>query len=79
MGSLKVPGTKSTPQWNALFTLLFKGFFERITRPDYASKLFLTLLYAIYTGLDVDFGAVLWAQAIQSTLSTNRHTKISCA
>ncbi|CAI9284802.1 unnamed protein product [Lactuca saligna] len=54
------------PQWNALFTLLFKGFSERVTGSDYASKLFLTILYGIYTDLNVDFGA----DALTFTMST---------
>ncbi|CAI9293870.1 unnamed protein product [Lactuca saligna] len=39
----------------------------------------MTLLYGLYTGMNIDFGSVLWAQLIHSTISTSRHTEISCA
>lgn len=32
------------PQWNGLFTLLFKGFVERVVGSDGASKSFMTIL-----------------------------------
>lgn len=67
------------PQWNGLFTLIFKGFSERVTGSDCASKMVMALMYGLYTGLNVDYGAVIWAQVIQSTLSSTRHGEISCA
>ncbi|CAI9278326.1 unnamed protein product [Lactuca saligna] len=67
------------PTWNALFTILFKSFSERVTGNDCASKLFIGLMYGLYTGLNVDYGSILWAQLIQSTHSVARHSEISCA
>lgn len=67
------------PQWNALFTIFFKSFFKRITESDCASKLFMTIIYGPYTRMNIDYGAVLWAQVVQSTISLSRHTQISCA
>lgn len=67
------------PQWNALSTILFKGFSERITGSNYASKLFMTLIYGLYAGMNIDFGSVLWAQVFQRTISTTHHSEISCA
>lgn len=52
------------PQWNGLFTFLFKSFSERVTRSDCASKMFMALMYNLYTSLNVDYGAILWAQVI---------------
>ena len=65
--------------WNGLFTLIFKRFLERVTGSDSESKLFLTILYGVYSGINLDYGSVLWAQLVQITLSTMRHTEISCA
>lgn len=65
--------------WNGLFTLLFKSLFERIVGSDGASKLFCTLIYGLYMGINLDYGVILWAQLIQSTVSTSHHSKISCA
>lgn len=67
------------PQWNGLFTLLFKGFSERVTGSNYASKLFMAILYGLYTGSNIDYGFVLWAQVVNNTLSVTRHSEISCA
>lgn len=47
------------PQWNGLFTLLFKGFLERVTGSDYASKMSMALMYGLYTGQNVNYGSVL--------------------
>ena len=66
------------PQWNRLFTLLFKAFSEWVTGLDCASKLFMAIIYGIYTRINIDFGAILWAQVIQCTLSTTHHREISC-
>ena len=67
------------PTWNALFTILFKAFFGRVTDNDCARKLFMSLMYGLYTGKNVDYGSILWAQLIQSTHSVTRHSEISCA
>ena len=53
-----------SPQWNGIFTLLFKSFSERVTGFDCANKLFMTIIYGIYTGENIEFGAVLWAQLV---------------
>lgn len=65
--------------WNGLFTLLFKCFSERVTGSDCASKLFMTIMYGIYLGVNLDYGSMLWAQFVQNTLSNTRHDEISCA
>ncbi|KAL7609467.1 hypothetical protein Lser_V15G13968 [Lactuca serriola] len=67
------------PQWNGLFTVLFKGLSERSARSDGASRLFITLLYGVYNGINLDYGSVLWQQLIQSLASTFRHSEISYA
>lgn len=77
ISKFKKPNLPAT--WNALFTILFKAFSERVTENDCASKLFMGLMYGLYIGENVDYGSILWAQVIQSTHSTNRHSEISCA
>ena len=67
------------PMWNELFTILFKSFSERVARLDSASKLFYTLIYGLYHGINMVFGVVLWSQFIQSIVSTTRQLEISCA
>lgn len=62
-----------------MFTLLFTSFSERVIGSDCASKLFMTILYGIYTGINIYFGAVLWARLLQSTHSTNRYSEMFCA
>ncbi|KAL7617901.1 hypothetical protein Lser_V15G04020 [Lactuca serriola] len=49
-------------KWNNLFTLLFKGLSERSTGFDGASKSFMTILYGLYNGVTLDYGAVIWKQ-----------------
>ncbi|CAI9288706.1 unnamed protein product [Lactuca saligna] len=66
------------PQWNDLFTLLFKGFSKMVTGSEYASKLFMAILNGLYIGSNIDYSFVLWAQLVQSTLSTTCHSEISC-
>lgn len=44
------------PVWNALFTILFCCFSERIIGLDNANKLLHTLLYALYSGDNIDLG-----------------------
>lgn len=67
------------PIWNELFTLLFKSLSERVSGSDSPSKFFYTLIYGLYTGINMDFGSVQLAQFVQSTSSTIRDTKIFCA
>ena len=49
------------PTWNALFTILIKAFSGRVTGNDCASKLFMIMMYGLYTGQNVDCGSILWA------------------
>ncbi|KAL7609583.1 hypothetical protein Lser_V15G13547 [Lactuca serriola] len=67
------------PQWNGMFTVLFKGLSKRSVRSDGASRLFLSIMYGIYNGINMDYGFVLWQQLIQSLSSTSRHSEISYA
>lgn len=67
------------PMWNGLFTLLFKSLSESVSGYDSASKVFYTLIYGLYHGINLDCGSIIWAQFIQSTSSSTRHTEISCA
>ena len=48
------------PQWNGLFTLLFKVLSERSDGSDGASKSFMTVLYGLYNGLNLDYGSIIW-------------------
>ena len=66
------------PQWNCLFTLLFKGLSERSTGSDGASKSFMTMLCGLYNGVTLDFGAVIWQQLVQGLYSSSLHSEISC-
>ncbi|CAI9265814.1 unnamed protein product [Lactuca saligna] len=47
------------PTWNALSTILFKSFYERVTSNDYARKIFMGLMYSLYTRLNADYGSIL--------------------
>ncbi|KAL7584446.1 hypothetical protein Lser_V15G43419 [Lactuca serriola] len=67
------------PQWNGLFTVLFKGLSERSAGSDGVSRLFITILYGVYNGINLDYGSVLWQQLIHSLASTSRHSEISYA
>ncbi|CAI9283440.1 unnamed protein product [Lactuca saligna] len=67
------------PQWNGLFTVLFKGLSERSSGSDGASRLFLTIMYGVYNGINLDYGFVLWQQLIQSLSSSSRHSEVSLA
>ena len=42
------------PQWNNLFTLLFKGLSECSTGSDRAIKSFMVMLYGLYQGIRLD-------------------------
>lgn len=52
------------PQWNGLLTLLYKGLAERVAGSDGESKGFLSILYDIYNGINLDYGSLLWAQLV---------------
>ncbi|KAL7590743.1 hypothetical protein Lser_V15G39175 [Lactuca serriola] len=67
------------PQWNGMFTVLFKGLSERSSGSDGSSRLFLSILYGVYNGINVDYGFVLWQQLIQSLSSSSRHLEVSYA
>ncbi|KAL7590355.1 hypothetical protein Lser_V15G35622 [Lactuca serriola] len=67
------------PQWNGLFTVLFKGLSERSSGSDGASRLFLSIMYGVYNGINLDYGFVLWQQLIQSLSSSSRHSEVSLA
>ncbi|KAL7600401.1 hypothetical protein Lser_V15G23655 [Lactuca serriola] len=67
------------PQWNGMFTVLFKGLSERSAGSDGSSRLFLSIMYGVYNGINMDYGSVLWQQLIQSLSSTSRHSEISYA
>lgn len=67
------------PMWNRLFTLLFKSFSECVTGSDSANKLFCPIIYGLYSGINHYYSSILWAQLVQSTLSTSRHLEIYCA
>ena len=47
------------PQWNVLFTLLFKGLSKRVVGSDGASKAFMTQLYDLYYGVNMDYEFIL--------------------
>ena len=47
------------PTWNALFTILFKSFSERVTCSDCARKLFMCLMHDLYTGENIDYGSII--------------------
>ena len=57
----------------------FKSFSERVAGSDNTSKLFYTLLYGLYYGINLDYGLILWSQLIQITVSISHNTEISCA
>ncbi|KAL7582299.1 hypothetical protein Lser_V15G44719 [Lactuca serriola] len=67
------------PQWNSMFTVLFKGLSERSSGSDGSSRLFLSIMYGVYNGINVDYGLVLWQQLIQSLSSSSRHSEVSYA
>ena len=65
-------------QWNGLLTLLIKSLAERSGGSDGTSKGFLTLLYGLYNGINLDYGTIIWSQVVQSLNTSTRHSKISC-
>lgn len=67
------------PIWNDLFTILFKGFSQRITSSDNANKLFHTLLYTLYTNEKIDLCQILQVQFTQIPASSMNDSNTSCA
>lgn len=49
------------PKWNGLLTLLIKSLAERSSGSDGTSKGFLTLLYGLYNGINLDYGSIIWS------------------
>ena len=74
----KVKKLSIPPQWNGLFTFLFKGLSEQCAGSDGASKSFMTLLYRLYNGINLENGSVLWPQLVQSLSSTSCCFEVSC-
>ena len=66
------------PQWNGLFTLLFKGLSERNAGSDGTSKSFMTIMYGLYNGVHMDYGSILWQQIVQRLTSSSRHSEVLC-
>ncbi|CAI9302898.1 unnamed protein product [Lactuca saligna] len=62
------------PMWNWLFIVLFNILSEMVLGSDSARKLFYTLIYGLYHGINMDFGSVIWSQFIQSTSLSTQHT-----
>ena len=65
-------------QWNGLLTLLIKGLAERCGGSDTTSKGFLTILYGLYNGINLDYGLIIRSQVVQSLNTTTRHSEITC-
>ncbi|KAL7587069.1 hypothetical protein Lser_V15G40116 [Lactuca serriola] len=53
------------PQWNGMFTILFKGLSERSVGSDGASRLFLSIMYGIYNGINMDYGSDKGKQVVK--------------
>ncbi|CAI9271425.1 unnamed protein product [Lactuca saligna] len=67
------------PKWNGLFPIMFKSLSEWVSGSDSATKMFYTLCFGLFNGVNLDFGSIIWTQFVQSTSSTTRHTEILCA
>ncbi|XP_023771054.1 uncharacterized protein LOC111919701 [Lactuca sativa] len=65
-------------QWNGLLTLLIKGLAKRSAGSDDTSKGFLTILYGLYNGINLDYGSIIWSQVVQSLNTSTRQSEISC-
>ncbi|XP_023768812.1 uncharacterized protein LOC111917354 [Lactuca sativa] len=65
------------PQWDSIFTLLVKGLSERVAGSDGASNGFMTILYGLYHGINLDYGTLIWAQVVQSLNSSSSDFEIS--
>ena len=75
----KMNKSRMPPRWNLLASVVLRCFAERTTGSDNASKLLLTLIYAIYTNQNIDIGHILWTQFCLSPNSNTRTTHISMA
>ncbi|KAL4583271.1 hypothetical protein LXL04_007839 [Taraxacum kok-saghyz] len=75
----KMNKSRMPPRWNLLASIILRCFAERTTGSDNASKLLLTLIYAIYTNQNIDIGQILWTQFCLSPNSNTRTTHISMA
>ncbi|KAL4568005.1 hypothetical protein LXL04_023605 [Taraxacum kok-saghyz] len=75
----KMNKSRMPPRWNLLVSIILRCFAERTTGSDNASKLLLTLIYAIYTNSNIDIGHILWTQFCASPNSSSRTTNISMA
>ncbi|CAI9274164.1 unnamed protein product [Lactuca saligna] len=51
--------TNLPPMWNELFTLFFKSLSGRVFGSDSASILFCTIIYGLYTRVNLDYGDIL--------------------
>lgn len=65
-------------KWNGLLTLLNKSLAERVPGSYGTSKGFLTILYRLYNGINLDYGSIIWSQVVQSLNTSTRHSEISC-
>nr|KAJ0197055.1 hypothetical protein LSAT_V11C700366830 [Lactuca sativa] len=54
------------------------GISKRSAGSDGASNSFMTVLYGLYNGLNLDFGSIIWQQLVQSLVSSSRNSEISC-
>lgn len=64
-------------QWNGIFSFLFNGLAERVVGSDGASKGFMTILYGLYHGLNLNYQSLIWNQPVQSLNSSSKHSYIS--
>ena len=74
----KVKKSCFPPQWNGLLTLLNKGLAERVVGSDGTNKGFLTIIYRLYHGVNLDYGSIIWSQLVQTLNKSTRHSEISC-
>ena len=75
----KMNKSRMPPRWNLLTSIVLRCFAERTTGSDNASKLLLTLIYAIYTNQNIDIGHILWTQFCSSPNLSTRTLNISMA
>ncbi|KAL4582285.1 hypothetical protein LXL04_006830 [Taraxacum kok-saghyz] len=75
----KMNKSRMSPRWNLLASIVLRCFAERTTGSDNSSKLFLTLIYAIYLNQNIDIGHILWTQFCLSPNSSTRTSNISMA
>ena len=70
----KVKKSCFPPQWNGFLTLLNKSLAERVAGSDGTSKGFLTILYGLYNGINLDYGSIIWSQVVQTLNTSTRHS-----